>query len=439
MTGLLHRPASRWRPQLSNATMAVALASALLVVTFAPRAAAAALSISMSASPADHVAPGGTVTFRATVVMPDGSAGSGHVLFLNDPPPALTCDAASTNLSSGDATSVIGGAAVNLTSGTASVSTRALSIGGHTIEACYPHQGGGSATGSTFQEYSVTLPHAACLVNAPLIGPWGGTLSLGGPSSGGTRDRTFTVGEGVTAIRVTAQGAGGNQQAPTRQGRGARISATLPVTPGETLEIGHISGSMGAAYVARPNDGGCPATDADGTRFFIPKILLIAAAGGGQGESPWEHFLDRMAGRCGSSDAPQYGGQGGDADLGLGAGAGQPGCMNTTHDGGGGSGASVADGGAGGVGAPNTAEPNFCRSGARGSDGGFLIGPPGGGGGPANAVAGVGCPDDALNGGPGGAGFLGGGAGGGAGNTYSSNGPVKPGSGGGGGGGLSYI
>src|SRR5581483_1664963 len=184
---------------------------------------------------------------------------------------------------------------------------------------------------------------------------------------------------------------------------------------------------------------GCPATDADGTRFFIPKILLIAAAGGGQGESPWEHFLDRMAGRCGSSDAPQYGGQGGDADLGLGAGAGQPGCMNTTHDGGGGSGASVADGGAGGVGAPNTAEPNFCRSGARGSDGGFLIGPPGGGGGPANAVAGVGCPDDALNGGAGGAGFLGGGAGGSAGNTYTSNGPVKPGSGGGGGGGLSYI
>ena len=92
--------------------------------------------------------------------------------------------------------------------------------------------------------------------------------------------QTWTVPNGVTEIIVSAQGASG--QAPSNSsysgGKGAVVSAILPVTPGDTLNV--YVGGQSAAYGGTSSNG---IYSGDGTFLSdaTSQKLLVAAGGGG--------------------------------------------------------------------------------------------------------------------------------------------------------------
>ncbi|MFL5824555.1 MAG: choice-of-anchor D domain-containing protein, partial [Solirubrobacteraceae bacterium] len=214
---------------------------------------------------------------------------------------------------------------------------------------------------------------------------------------------TFTVPAGITSIDVTAiGGAGGHGCAfSPAGGEGARVSATLAVTPGKQLEIGVAGngasstdatcgsgggaggsggggaggGDLGGGFNGSGGGGGASAVGADLLGPAYPP-LLVAAGGGGSGSG-------------------NLGGAGGNA--GSAGGAGENGAV-------GGQPGAEAAGGAGGTGSVNGAAGQYGLGGA----------------GAANANPG--------SGGGGGGGYFGGGGGG-----ASSGGSA------GGGGGSSFI
>jgi hypothetical protein len=217
-------------------------------------------------------------------------------------------------------------------------------------------------------------------------------------------DHSFTVPLGVTSITVTAIGAGGGNCTPAHGGRGAAITATVPVTPGEALVaavggpggpcngnyVGGVGGGGGGGAGTRGGTGaggGGASVVAPGT--FIPELAqaLVVAGGGGGSTS----FLE--------SD------NGGDA--------GSPGTDGTVAGSGGGAG-TQSSGGAGGVAGTN------AQAGSAGSFG------TGGAGGDGDLA-----PDGtAAGGGGGGGGYFGGGGGGGSAQLQEA---------GGGGGGSSFV
>jgi hypothetical protein len=225
-------------------------------------------------------------------------------------------------------------------------------------------------------------------------------------------EQTFKVPASVKLITVDARGAGGGIVSSDGQiGRGGRVSAELPVVPGESLAIfvgGAAAGATGGyngGGEGNPgsgsyfSSGGGGASDIREGGTALKARILVAGGGGGEAEGGIE------------------GGQGGGRIAGAGANGqnfeGYGSCEDPA--GGGGGGGSQQSGG--------TAGQANCQ--ARNGTAGVL---------------GVGGRGGDGNGGYGGAGGGGGyyGGGGGAGGNYVISQPWI-GTGGGGGGGSSYV
>ena len=229
-----------------------------------------------------------------------------------------------------------------------------------------------------------------------------------------TGSYTWTVPAGVTSIQAVVTGAGGGgNQGGSRGGSGATVTATLPVTPGEVLNlvVGG-GGGPGNSAVAQGGSGGGGASNiTTGDVASGGQALIIAGGGGGSGNG---------------GDSPSgyvaTGSNGGDAGTG----------------GNGTSAALIFNGTAGtSYGAGNSA-------GSGGLGGGELNGVVVGGAGGAYAgIAPTGFPGGAGFGGGGGAGGAGGnngyGVGGGTGGIAAFGGGGGGGVGGGGGGGSLTV
>ena len=241
-----------------------------------------------------------------------------------------------------------------------------------------------------------------------------GVLLIAVPGAGATTfsstgaEQMYTVPANAVAIHVLAVGAPGSGDHSTLGGRGAVVTADLPVSPNEVLyiEVGvagaEVQGSAfggggaGAQYnmgtLSTPGGGGasdvrtCSMTAPScGTGDSLSSRLLVAGGGGG----------------AGLADGAPAGGAGGAAGVAGSAGAG-------TSGGGGGD--------AGGQSSGGTAGTSFGVNG------------------PSAGTSGNGGPGaGALNGGGGGGGGYYGGGGGGRGSSPGADG------GGGGGGGSSFI
>jgi|GEM_PF-5271268 len=220
----------------------------------------------------------------------------------------------------------------------------------------------------------------------------------------------FTVPAGVQSITIDAAGAqGGN----TNGGKGARMSGTFAVTPGETLGI--VVGIQGVVN----NCGGGGASGGGGGGTFVWRLSssaspMIAAGGGGGGNTNWSGSCingidasigpDGTAGNGALSALGGIGGQGGFGNAPSGTGSGGAGWLssgqNSTY----------------GTGCTGGAMP-FAFTGGNGSTN-FGPGGEGGFGGGGGAVCGCG----------GGGGYSGGGggegsscrAGGGGGGSYNA-------------------
>jgi Glycine rich protein len=221
--------------------------------------------------------------------------------------------------------------------------------------------------------------------------------------------QSFKVPAGVTSIDVGAYGAaggGGGVSYSGRQtvGRGGRVSATIPVQPGETLQVfvggaGSNRGGFNGGGSGHAEFGGGGASDVREGGDQLQNRVVVAAGGGGIGV-----VIGSQAGEAGGLGGGQIGG----------AGQGPPSGPNE-----GGGGGTQSRGGTGGlaVGHHHKTEGYPGRKGALGR---------GGGGGAGGYYSGNGG-----SGGGGGGGYFGGGGG--------AGGSGGGGLGGGGGGGSSYV
>jgi hypothetical protein len=221
--------------------------------------------------------------------------------------------------------------------------------------------------------------------------------------------QTLVVPAGVGSVQIAAVGAPGGGSAG---GLGGTASATVPVTPGETLyvDVGGAAtglsggfnggGDAGSGASNGGAGGGGGASDVRSTAGSLASRLVVAAGGGGSGA------VGQGGGSLGQGGAADADGTDGHDAAGGNHGGGR-GLAGTTTGGG--------NGGAFGTGGTD--------SGTSGMNGTPGVGGAGGGGAGANAI-----------GGGGGAGYYGGGGGGGGGATS-----VDQGGGGGGGGGSSFA
>ncbi len=219
--------------------------------------------------------------------------------------------------------------------------------------------------------------------------------------------QSFVVPTGVTQITVAASGAAGGADCyQDAGGKGATVTATIPVTPGETLviEVGGGGGApTGTSYCIMPGPGGF---NGGATAGALTATMAYAGGGGGGASDV------RQGGSALSNRVVIAGGGGGGAGGptgGIGGPGGSSGTAGTSGDagGGGGGGTSIA-GGAGGT---------EVGGGGNGVAGSLGLG----------GTGGTGLRD---SGGGGGGGYYGGGGGGGSGSCCGS---------GGGGGGSSYA
>lgn len=271
------------------------------------------------------------------------------------------------------------------------------------------------------------------------------TFSYNGTDGWDGSVQTWTVPAGVHRATFVLQGASGAQSAffGALGGHGARVEATIPVTPGAELQIlvggkppgngpqgGGWNGGGGwghdAALFAYSGGGG-GATDVR-TSAALESRLLVAGGGGGGGG--W--------GNAQNGDAATYldlsGGTGGDAGTDGGDGTSTPdGYPVSTAGTGGVAGCTatpVAECGVGGVaGTWTPGAPGFGHAGVDGNPG--TLGNGGTQGSTSNAYGGYG--------GGGGGGYWGGGAGGSAGFNHPYDETLFGDSGGGGGGGGSSF
>jgi hypothetical protein len=283
---------------------------------------------------------------------------------------------------------------------------------------------------------------AICVAAATLSGCGGSQPPMGAPSatseSGDSlpyhkpfyytgAKQSFKVPAGVTKIDIVGRGAAGGSryEGSPYGGRGGRVHAVIPVTPGEQLAVfvgGTPSGSSmnggfngggygGGLYNCCAGIGGGGASDVRQGGDALPKRIFVAGGGGGRG-----------GGNGGAS-----GGAGGR----IGGSGGQAGFCG----GSGGTGGTQTSGGLGGLGGALAADfPDGVHGiqpggiGTRGMRGdGGIGGSPGKGS----------FSTDGIGGGGGGGGFFGGGGGGGG--AGGGNYGYCLGYGGGGGGGSSYV
>jgi hypothetical protein len=235
-------------------------------------------------------------------------------------------------------------------------------------------------------------------------------------------EQKFKVPAQVTKITVVALGASGSRASSTGykvDGPGGEVTATIPVTPHETLYLfvggqGGLRFAIDGGYNGGGNGGG-------GGSNYLPGF-------GGDGASDirqgGDALNDRIIVAGGGGGAAVYGGGSGGAGGGK---IGQSGASSGSgqYTSGGGGGGTQKSGGAGGPG------PSGSCPGGAGESGTFGQG--GNGGESGN------CYYHAEGGGGGGGGYYGGGGGGGEGGCYGTCGNFRYGSGGGGGGGSSYV
>ena len=211
------------------------------------------------------------------------------------------------------------------------------------------------------------------------------------------RLQTFVVPPFVTHVTIDAAGAQGGRGGPNDQtpGRGARLMASFPVTPGETLHV--VVGGAGFNGIFSGGGGGGSfvyrTADASG--------LLVAAAGGGGG-------IGGPTASDGSAAATAAAGEGNGGAGGTGGNGGSGGAA--PNGSGGGGGGLLTDGGVGSGTVAGAGGQALANGAAGGGSGGF-----GGGGG-------------GIIGGGGGGGFNGGGGGGfgngGGGGSFSATTPI---------------
>jgi len=230
-----------------------------------------------------------------------------------------------------------------------------------------------------------------------------------------TTTTTWTVPSGVTSVLVDVVGATGGRNSVDavpfagytlvhRGGNGARVQATLAVTPGQVLNI-YVGGAPAAAVISTTTAGGF---NGGGSGPFAPSASLTPgiAAGGGGGASDI-----RIGGTALANRVIVAGGGGG-------AGGNHPTPPNNDDRGGDGGGVTGQNGFSGGT--AGLTECGLGGTAAAGGAGGFIFGyGPGG-----NGAAGVGGDGGSTSaGGGGGGGYYGGGggvyAGGGGGSSYA--------------------
>jgi hypothetical protein len=233
------------------------------------------------------------------------------------------------------------------------------------------------------------------------------------------KEQPFVVPTGVTKLSVVAYGArGAGDTNPSNYdevpGYGGRVSAVIPVQPGETLYVfvggkadGDNGGFNGGASGVGAWGGGGASDVREGGEALSDRILVAGGGAGGSGIYTYSGKGGNGGGTSGGS-----GGAGGSGPL----------------DGQGATGGSQTAGGLGGAGGKGSkkTEGQPGSAGAVGS---------GGNGGAGGSGAGEGGFRGGAGGGGGGGYYGGGGGGGGAGHRYGR----APGAGGGGGGGSSYV
>ncbi len=172
---------------------------------------------------------------------------------------------------------------------------------------------------------------------------------------------------GVTTVRAVLRGQNGGRggysggpytyNGGTDGGLGSTLVVEVPVTPGQVLHVGRLTGAPGGSAVQAEFSGG---------KGGDAQYLSTAGADGCQ------HALAVAGGGGGGSGK---GARGGNADAGAGATGGQNGGNNTQEDGGGGGGAQATIGGTPGARGTNGAFSfSECNDGKNGRWGEFLTG-----------------------------------------------------------------
>jgi hypothetical protein len=194
-------------------------------------------------------------------------------------------------------------------------------------------------------------------------------------------EQTFTVPAGIRSVIVVARGAPGGEKYGVRGGRGALVTADLPVTPGQTLYVtvggagaddglGGYNGGGSSDY----GSGGGGASDVRTESGNLANRLLVAAGGGGSGEAGICSFYP---GGGAGGDAGRPGGNGEACEDGTPGGTGGGAGTQTTGGAGGNQNGEAGSLGQGGHGGSSYGDPQF-RTG--GGAGGGLYGGGGGGG-----------------------------------------------------------
>jgi hypothetical protein len=238
-------------------------------------------------------------------------------------------------------------------------------------------------------------------------------------------EQSYVVPSGVTSLQVAATGApgatgltGGAGAVGGAGADGARVSAVVPVTPGETLylEVGGAGGAGNNSGTANGgfNGGGSGIAGGGGGGASDLRTVSCGAACPGSSASLQSRLLVAAggAGGAGSFDVLSGGAGGAGGLVGVDGKGGQASLLCT--GGGGGTGATASAGGAGGTAASTLiADPTLCFAGT--STAGVL----GNGGAAAQgADSGGGGGGGYYGGGGGGAGATSGGGGGGGGSSF---------------------
>jgi hypothetical protein len=286
----------------------------------------------------------------------------------------------------------------------------------------------GRTTGARFNSWTTTSNLPTEEWNGASVGAGGYIYTIGGVSFNGQvftsqGSGTFVVPDGVTSLTVKlwggggGGGGGGSNAAGGTGGGGGYTTATISVTPGETLDV-YVGGGGGGGTGSSSNSGFGGGGGGSSTLYRSSTPLAIAAGGGGGGG--------------GDSTANQTGGAGGAGGGNSGVAGGAAGGSGTANNGG--NGGTQSAGGTLGSGGTNPGVAGSSLTGGNGGNG--QNSGSGGKGGAANGGLASGGDGGSRTtssypgGGGGGAGLFGGAGGNGANTTRGGSG---------GGGGSSYY
>jgi hypothetical protein len=245
----------------------------------------------------------------------------------------------------------------------------------------------------------------------------GPTCQTGAASFAFTGDQQcYVVPAGIRRLRVTAVGAKGGAASTGIAGKGAKVTADLPVTPGQTLFVlvggdgsvqdGGFNGGGSGAGEGPASAGGGGASDvrtcatdavtcADGSPDTLHSRLVVAGGGGGSGGDSSAHGSHGDTAGAGG-DAGLTGHDGGSGSSNASNEPGMGGTATAGGTGGNSNGQAIISGQDGSLGSGGTGGTGFSHAGGGGGGGGLF----GGGG----AEGGFGPGDSAAMGSGGGGG-----------------------------------